>query len=256
MSKIFQTDIALTKHYLLFMFIALVAIVSFSFIELFIIFHGDFFTSLYYVLTYFFDAEGVFPKYAVAPLTSNFPIFVLLLLLTGIARITVIGFLIAIIIDVLSSRDIRKILSKIEVKHMSNHVIICGYSKFSDEIAAELSRRLMDFVIIEGNKVAADTARDLGYTIIEGDFKYEIYLKTAMINTARYIIFTSDDDFENILGLISAKKLSPKVKAIVKANDENLVPKMFRAGANVCIVPEAVAGIYIGEEIITHIGGN
>ncbi|MEM3476700.1 MAG: NAD-binding protein, partial [Candidatus Micrarchaeaceae archaeon] len=175
MPNVFQGDIKIAKRYLLLIFIAIVAIISFSFVELLIIFKGDFFTSLYYVLEYFFDAEGVFPNYSITPLSSNFSIFVIILLLTGIARITVIGFFIAVIIDVLSNRDLKKILSKIEAKHMSRHVIICGYSNFSNELAVELSKKSMDFVIIEGNKVVADTARDLGYTVIEGDFKYEIY---------------------------------------------------------------------------------
>ncbi len=224
-----------------------------SFLELKNLFNNDTYNAIYYVLNYFFDAEGIFPPLTILPLKSGFFAFSFVLFIAGIMKMTIIAALIAIIIGILSTKDIRRVLSKFEAKRLKSHIVICGYSNFVEEIAKDLAKSKKDFVILDSNKVNVDTARDLGYTAIEGDFRREAYLKLASIETASQIILGSNDDFENILGLIAAKELRKGIKAIVKVNSDETVTKMLRAGADMCIVPEAVAGVYIGNEVVNHL---
>ncbi len=242
----------LAKKYIITLGTITALVVILSFLELTHLFN-DVYNAIYYVLNYFFDAEGIFPPLTIIPLKSGFFAFSFVLLITGIMRMTIIAALIAIIIDIISTKDVRKVLSKFEAKRLNGHIVICGYSNFVEELTKDLQKSKKDFVIIDNNKINVDTARDLGYTAIEGDFRREVYLKLASIERASQIVLGSNDDFENILGLITAKGLKSNIKAIVKVNSEETVTKMLRAGADMCIVPEAIAGVYIGNEVVNYL---
>jgi hypothetical protein len=67
-------------------------------------------------------------------------------------------------------------------------------------------------------------------------------------------VLDTDSDFENLLGLIAAKRVNKDLKAIVKVVHEESVTKMMRGGANVCILPEALSGIEVGERLVREVG--
>ncbi|EQD80151.1 TrkA-N domain protein [mine drainage metagenome] len=119
----------------------------------------------------------------------------------------------------------------------------------------DLKAKGKEFVVIEKNPVKVDMLRDLNYPVLDGDFTKEGYLSMASIKTASAIVFDTDSDFENLLGIITAKKMNKDLKAIVKVVHEDSVMKMVRGGANVCILPEALSGIEIGERLVRKVKG-
>lgn len=212
---------------------------------------GNFYASGYFTISSLFDAVGFHPILNTVPLFSpNFyPLFTILVL-DGLAKIIVIGFLIATIIEFVSSIDVKSKFAVIEAKHLKKHVIICGYSKFTENLEKSLDKAKQSFLIIENDRAKADMLKDLGYKVIEGDFKNEDVLNSASIKKAKSIIFDSHDDFENLLGVITAKTVNEKIKVIVKANKEESVTKILRGGADLCIIPEIISGIEIGNYIV------
>ena len=55
--------------------------------------------------------------------------------------------------------------------------------------------------------------------------------------------------------MITVKKIAPKAKTIIRINDESSVTKMLRAGADLCIIPEILVGIDLGNNIVNKIKG-
>ena len=212
---------------------------------------GSIYTSLYYTVSTLMDAAGFVPQLGyVAISSSSFYPFFLVLFLDGIAKIIIVGFLVASLIQLISSIDIRSRVKSYRIKRLKNHIIVCGYTNFSDRLMLDLKAKGTEFVVIEKNPVKVDMLQDLNYTVLDGDFTKEGYLSMASIKTAKAIVFDTDSDFENLLGIIAAKRVNKNLKAIAKVVHEDSVTKMMHGGADVCILPEALSGIEIGERLV------
>ncbi|EQD31209.1 TrkA-N domain protein [mine drainage metagenome] len=217
---------------------------------------GNLYTSLYFTVSTLLDAAGFIPQMGyVAIHSSTFYLFFLVLFFDGIAKIIIVGFLVASLIQLISSIDIGSKFKSYKIKRLKDHAIICGYTNFSDRLMLDLKAKGKEFVVIEKNPVKVDMLRDLNYPVLDGDFTKEGYLSMASIKTASAIVFDTDSDFENLLGIITAKKMNKDLKAIVKVVHEDSVMKMVRGGANVCILPEALSGIEIGERLVRKVKG-
>lgn len=214
----------------------------------------DFYTSAYFAFTSLFDATGIDANSAlssvVPPFSSQFYIVVGLSVLDGITKIVIIGFLLAAIINVLTSIDLRSKFGGIVKKSMKNHVIICGYSSLAERLCTELTEKKIPFVVIEKDQTVADMIREEGRIVIHDDFASRAVLNMAMIANARAVVFLTENDFENLLGVVTAHHMNPNVKVIVRAGDDMTLTKMHRAGAELCVVPESLAGLDIGNYIV------
>jgi len=208
---------------------------------------NNIYSASYYVVSSLFDAagieKGVIVNSTLLSSSNELLSITALLIITGIIKIVVVGILIAIIINIIYRSNIT-INHK---KKLTKHIIICGYSDISNKIASNLKKYKIDFVIIEKNHIKASMAEDEGYYVINDDFIKESALESADIKTASSIVFLTDDDYNNLLGVLTAKHLNNNIKIITKVSNIGLENKMKRAGASICVIPEIVAGIEIGD---------
>ncbi len=109
------------------------------------------------------------------------------------------------------------------------------------------------FVVVEKDASKIETLRGLGYTAIRGNFSDERILKKCSIGSAKAVIFCTESDFENLLGIVTAYYLNPNIDIISRAREESSVTKMHRAGASLCVVPEILAGLDMGDIIARKI---
>ena len=230
-----------------------IVLTVFSILEIYGI-TGNIYSASYYSLLSIFDAEGITPLTGViVPFTLTFYKLVAVLAVDGIVKIVIIGLVMASFINIMSDIDIRSKIAEISGKGMRGHVIVCGYSMLAERLCAELATQKKRFVVIVGSESEVDMLRSLGFQAIEGDFKLESVLRKAMVGTAKNIIFDAKDDFENLMGVISARHLNPKIKIITRVADEYSVTKMHRAGADQCVVPEIVAGVELGNYMVSKL---
>ncbi|MCL5423999.1 MAG: NAD-binding protein [Candidatus Marsarchaeota archaeon] len=217
---------------------------------------GNIYNSSYFTFSLLFDAVGYDAALPyIAPFSSLFYPFFGMLILDGIVKIIVIGFLIASVIELLSSIDFKRQFNLFAAHRRASHIIVCGYSNFTDRLIKDLSAKKKKFTIIEKNQANADMLKSLGHIVVEGDFKNELYLNDASIQSASGVVFGSDNDFDNIVGVITVKKIAPKVRTIIRINEESSVTKMLRAGADLCIIPEILVGIDLGNNIVAKLRG-
>ncbi|MGC8670278.1 MAG: potassium channel family protein [Thermoprotei archaeon] len=133
--------------------------------------------------------------------------------------------------------------SKLKAKTMKGHVIVGGY-KFLGKYVVDYLRELgLDFVVLVRDQTQLDALRKdnipaLGAPITH---TYEV-LREASVEKASTIITTFDDDGDNLLMILNAKKLNPNIRVVSIVNDKELVEGAKTAGADVVVVPSELIG--------------
>ncbi len=211
---------------------------------------NNFYDGSYYTISVLFDAIGFYPYLGqITVMSTEFYQMFSFMLLEGIMKIFIIGFLIASIIELISNVDVKSKLNVLTAKKFRNHVIICGYSSFAERLIKELQKEGKRFVVIEKDKTIVETLKDLNYVVVEGDFGREFVLEEASVRNADAVIIDSPKDFYDVLCIITIRRLSKSVRVIVRINDESSITNMVRAGADQCVIPEIIAGMELGESI-------
>ncbi len=212
--------------------------------------------SMYYTLGALLDvnSEGYASKVlaVINPGTYGFYMFVGMLAFDGIVKAVVVGLAIAWAIKVIGNISLRSKLSGISIRRMSGHVIICGYSDLGELVGKHLFANRRGFVVVDKDPVKADELMELGYNAIRGDFTDSIVLERAGASRAGAIIFCAEDDFSNLLGIISAGKANKKAQIISRARSNLAFAKMKRAGATLCVIPEISASHELVREMAWH----
>ncbi|MDE1833588.1 MAG: NAD-binding protein [Candidatus Micrarchaeota archaeon] len=213
----------------------------------------NFYVANYYTFAALLDATGIGADAlinAAVPLFSQaFYIIVGISLLDGIAKAVIIGFVMAAFINFLTGIDIKLGLAHITAKHMRGHMIVCGYSNLGERIARDMMAKGSGVVVVEKDIEKANNLRDLGFTVINGDFTDRKTLDEASIANAASVVFTGDSDFINLMGIVTAHSMNPNARIIARARQEDTLTKMQRGGAGFCIVPEVAAGMEMGQTI-------
>lgn len=234
--------------------IAAVLLTLSSILVIWILSHNIYAAS-YYSISALFDAnnEGA-PLFISSFISANQPYsfygFIAVSLVDGFAKVIIIGFLIAAFINLLSNIDLKSKIETITAKHFKDHVIICGYSMLAERLCSDLRKSGVHFVIVDKDPEKVNLLRDLRMNVIEGDFTEENTLRNAAISKAKSIVFATESDFINLLGIVTAHHIDPKANIIARSRGETSVRKMQRGGAALCVVPEVVAGVELGEKIV------
>lgn len=150
--------------------------------------------------------------------------------------------------------DLRtEILTMRRARRMKNHVIVVGYKFLGKYVVDDLKSLGLEFVVIAKDNDQMEMLRKEGITAVGGPTTH-IYetLKKAGVERARYLISTFDDDGDNMLAVLSAKKLNKNIHAVSIVNDRELVESAKAAGA------DKVAPIYdlIGKMLASSVISN
>jgi voltage-gated potassium channel Kch len=213
----------------------------------------NFYTSGYYTLSALFDATGIdmssILSADVQQFTTAFYLVVGISAIDGIIKIMVIGFVIAAVVNFFAGVDIRSRLFGAAKGSLKNHIIVCGYSKLAERLCGELHEKKIPFIVINRSQPKVDMVRDAGWLALREDFTHDSAFKNAMIEKAKAVVFLTENDYENLLGVVTARHMNKDVMIISRGKEDNTIPKIRRAGAGICIVPEVIAGLELGDRI-------
>lgn len=144
----------------------------------------------------------------------------------------------------------RQTMQRIE--KLSGHFIVCGGGRFGRVVAEEMARTRTSFVVIE--REPAQVARLLSehpdVLLIEGDASKEHTLMTAHIDTARGLAACLAEDADNLLLCLTAHYMKPELNVVARANDEESLDKLRRAGADHVISPNVTGGIRMASMLL------
>ena len=134
-------------------------------------------------------------------------------------------------------------IDEVRVSTMSNHIIVMGYSFLGKYVAEKLKDMGMEYLVVAKDEEQVEIARNQGIISISSPVN-RVYdaLKQAGIERASSLVATYDDDGDNMLIVMVAKQLNPKIRVVTIINERELREGAKAAKADVVIAPSDIIG--------------
>ena len=132
-------------------------------------------------------------------------------------------------------RPERRIMHK--ARALRDHHIICGFGRMGRYVARRLHEAGTHFVIIERDEHLVERARAGGMLVLEGDGSDDELLEIAGVEHAASLAALTPSDATNALIALSAHAMAPDLMIVARAESDEAVPKLRRAGAQRVISP-------------------
>ncbi|NYZ79047.1 NAD-binding protein [Candidatus Micrarchaeota archaeon] len=169
--------------------------------------------------------------------------------INGLAYLVLVTFITAKFVNILSKIDVRKRDMKRKIDSMSDHIIICGYGRVGQKACEVLDDHTMAYVVIDRNPQTVKLLREMNVPVVDGDATHSKVLQAAGIERAGGLIAALGNDTKNVYITLTARELNPDLIIASRAVSEEVVSKLHRAGAEVVVLPDVVAGLELGKEI-------
>ena len=182
----------------------------------------------------------------VHPLSPEGRIFTSFILAGGITGLGLwFAFLTSFIVELDLAHVFRHRRILKEIKKMKNHVIVCGAGRTGSQVLEELTMAGENYVVIERDLTTVEQLHELlpGVAVVQGDATVDHFLEEAGIAEARGLITCLSADTDNLFVCLSARDLRKDIEIVARAFEEETVPKLYRAGANHVVSPNASGAI-------------
>ena len=134
-------------------------------------------------------------------------------------------------------------LAKRKAHRMKDHTIVMGYAFLGKYVVQGLKNIGSDFVVVAREEASVGPLKSEGLPVIVAPVTHVTEsLKDAGIEQASALIATFEDDGDNMLAIMAAKKLNPKIRTISIVNDKELVEAARGAGADMVIPVQDLMG--------------
>ncbi|MGE0131138.1 MAG: TrkA family potassium uptake protein [Blastocatellales bacterium] len=186
------------------------------------------------------------------PLTAEGRAFTIVLIIVGV---TVFGFLVSILTQAVVENHIAEALGRRrlfkDISQLKDHFILCGAGRVGMRIIDELSRKDVDYVIIERDEMVAEKLLTRGHLVLIGDATDETVLEGARVRTAKSLITAASTDAENVYIVLTARGLNPNIYIVTRANDAAAERQLKRAGADKVISPVLIGSHRMAQAALT-----
>ncbi|MCA9243248.1 MAG: NAD-binding protein [Phycisphaerales bacterium] len=119
---------------------------------------------------------------------------------------------------------------------MTDHVVLIGMGKLGLRTFQMLRRLGMPVVVIERDPQAQflEEVRREGSPVLVGDGRRDELMIEANVAKARSVVLCTNDDLANLEMALDARRLSPKIRVVLRMFDQNMADKI-RDGFNIHI---------------------
>ncbi|MDO5713276.1 MAG: NAD-binding protein [Tissierellia bacterium] len=128
------------------------------------------------------------------------------------------------------------------IKALQNHYILCGANESGKAIINDFIRHEAPFVVIDHNEERCHYLKEKGILVICGDPTSEEVLKLARIEKAKGLLANLPSDMENIMIVLTARELSPKLYIIASSIAPGSHEKLCKVGADNTISISEIGG--------------
>ena len=173
------------------------------------------------------------------PSLQMLSVFVILLGISAAAY--TFGGLIQLMLEGEIDRAIGRIRMTKELKNVSGHIIICGFGRIGQNLAAELETQDRALVVVETNTETAQEAASRGFMTVIGDATEEDVLLSAGIKRATTVVAALPSDAESVFITLTARNLNQDLQIIARAEHASTERKLRQAGANRVVMPTVVS---------------
>ncbi len=171
----------------------------------------------------------------------------LLIVIVVLASLVLIAYLLKLFGEYIIGLGDGLKRSKVKTKliNMKDHYIVCGLGRVGSQVARELAAEGQSFVAIDKDEDRVKEAVALGYTAFVGDSTKENELHKAKIEKAKGIVASLGDDSSNLFVTLTARQINPDLFIVSRANREENVSRIIRAGADKVSLPNQVGGFHM-----------
>jgi voltage-gated potassium channel len=131
---------------------------------------------------------------------------------------------------------------KRSIDDIQNHIIVCGYGQVGRSVGQDLAKSDIPVLAIDHNAEVAGRADLAGIATMHADCTDDGTLVQAGITRARGLVAALDTDAANVYLILVARELNPTMRIVARAEREETIPRIRRAGANSVIAPSDIAG--------------
>ena len=128
------------------------------------------------------------------------------------------------------------------LESLHDHVILCGYGRIGQEIAAQLQRDQAPLVVIENDPDRRDVAELNGLQVLQADATLDETLIDEGLGRCRSLVAALPGDAANLYVVLSARGLQPSCRLIARANSDEAATKLRLAGASAVVSPYVAGG--------------
>jgi voltage-gated potassium channel len=136
----------------------------------------------------------------------------------------------------------RRRRMKESVAALRDHYVVCGHGRLGTRIVRDLAARGESFVVIDVDERLEAGFLAAGVTHIIGDATHDDVLAQAHVERARGMVAALDSDASNVMAVLTAREMNPRLLIVSRANAEHSESKLRRAGANRIVTPDDIGG--------------
>ena len=129
-----------------------------------------------------------------------------------------------------------------QVRRLRNHTIVCGFGRMGRSVCEKLAAQGETFVVIEREPHRFREATRLGFLAVEGNASEDAVLESAGVASATHIVAAVDSIAENIVISMGSHDQNPGIHVIARAERDEDIKKLERAGVNRVLCPFQVGG--------------
>lgn len=209
--------------------------------------HWSYFDGFYMVLTTF----TTIGYGEVHPLSLSGRIFNVFLIFAGV---TLLFLLFGTLTQTLLEFELHSFFGRRrmerDIKRLSGHYVICGAGRVGRGVARELQQKDAQFVVIEPDAETAALFAAEGWRVLVGDATQAAILRQARVEIAAGLVAAAATDAINTYIVLTARSLSPTLKIIARASEEDAEKHMLTAGADSVVLPYRFAGHRIAQSFL------
>ena len=148
-----------------------------------------------------------------------------------LSQIMIVTIVISMVLTPLILKNLSKVASKLIVddsskqskapeidKDIKDHIVVLGYGRLGQEIARELKRQEIDYVLIENNINHFQLGKNRKEPIVFGNAASKHILTSVNISTAKSVIVAVDNPDKLYLICEAVDELTHNTKTVVKVN--------------------------------------
>jgi voltage-gated potassium channel len=169
-----------------------------------------------------------------------------------VASLIIIAYLLKMLADYMINLGdgLKRNKMKAKLVNISDHYIVCGLGRVGSHITRELENEGVKFVGIDRDEESVKAAVAKGYIAFVGDSTKEETLVKAKVEKAKGIIAAIGDDSCNLFVTLTARQLNPSLYIVARANREENVERMQKAGADKVAMPNQIGGFHMATMLI------
>ncbi|MDA4118422.1 MAG: NAD-binding protein, partial [Thaumarchaeota archaeon] len=138
------------------------------------------------------------------------------------------------------------------ISRLKGHAVLFGYAHLGRYVAEKFEELGMDYVVVTRDPHAYDELLRKGVlTVLEVESRPIDALREAGIERAAMVVASHEKDTDNVLIIISARKLKPDVRIVAVVHDPNLIETTKIAGADVTIPSSVTLGHLLAISAVT-----